>query len=396
MMSQPDLSLSVLPVPFPVDLANPLDPFQSWLPMHWDRLSSFTSEHDGLDGPAINGSTCFVVDASPGVLGSGSAVEICYSRNKVVDECAENAALDDPDINGLDDLTIDKILELVKLEKGSRTIVDFHTVPDGLHVETKRETFYRGTCLLPSPPPLPSVLLSSLRATHYLPQSPHVMLVKIPLSQEVRVLKINLGGNDMPQDIEYMTGLPEVDFLVRPTHVVVDEAGFFNGLLSDHHPASALHVAIDRHRRRQGGIPWELKLAWSIDIAAAIAWMHARGLVWADLKTDNVLLCKDGHCRLIDYAPGGWTLHWCPPEAHEPGWEGTMAGDVFALGLVLWCVAVEVACIEREEADDSPRLFWKEDIPEWFQKLVHSCVVPQPAGRPSSRDVYNMLRAYGL
>ncbi|KAJ6622124.1 hypothetical protein B0H10DRAFT_2015330 [Mycena sp. CBHHK59/15] len=45
---------------------------------------------------------------------------------------------------------------------------------------------------------------------------------------------------------------------------------------------------------------------------------------------------------------GGWTEQWCPPEAQRLDWEGTAEGDIFALGLVLWCIAVEVDSIERE------------------------------------------------
>jgi serine/threonine protein kinase len=82
-------------------------------------------------------------------------------------------------------------------------------------------------------------------------------------------------------------------------------------------------------------ISWKVKLAWATDVAASVAWLHAQAIVWGDLKTENILLCTDGHCRLIDYCPGGWTPPWCPPEAQPLGWEGTAEGDVFALGLVL-------------------------------------------------------------
>jgi serine/threonine protein kinase len=212
-----------------------------------------------------------------------------------------------------------------------------------------------------------------------------------------------------------MTRLPEVesDFLLRPTHTVLDEDGLFYGLLSDHHPASSLWVTMDKlHPDAErlvlppsgvdqssgslAGIPtsvtWPVKLAWATDVAAAVAWLHAKAIFWGDLKTDNILLCTDGHCRLIDYCPGGWTHQWCPPEAQRLDWEGTAEGDIFALGLVLWCVAVEVASFERGQGYVSPRLSWSEGIPNWFQSLVASCLEHEPGRRPSARRVYETLR----
>lgn len=52
-------------------------------------------------------------------------------------------------------------------------------------------------------------------------------------------------------------------------------------------------------------VPWSVKLAWAKDVAAAVAWLRAQTPFWGDLKTANIVLCTDGHCRLIDYCPGG-------------------------------------------------------------------------------------------
>jgi hypothetical protein len=123
--------------------------------------------------------------------------------------------------------------------------------------------------------------------------------------------------------LEFVTRLPEVDFLLRPTRLVLDEAELVHGLLSDAHPASSLYLTMERLHpdafdgsRYVAGTPsvsWPVKLGWATDIAAAATWLHARAIVGWDLKTDNVVLCKDGHCRVIDYCPEGYTLGWCAP-----------------------------------------------------------------------------------
>ncbi|KAK6974289.1 hypothetical protein R3P38DRAFT_2584374, partial [Favolaschia claudopus] len=110
-------------------------------------------------------------------------------------------------------------------------------------------------------------------------------------------------------------------------------------------------------------------------------------------RQSNVVLCTDGHCRLIDYCPGGQSTKWAPPESvWGLDWAATATDDVFSLGLVLWSVALEVWDFERQQEDGCPLLRWNEHTPLWFQSLVSFCVQSGPANRPSARQVYNSLR----
>ncbi|KAJ7770655.1 kinase-like domain-containing protein [Mycena metata] len=412
------LSPDVLPLAEVVALANPPETFRSWVPVRQEKWSEFSiMQCLAPDGPPDAGETSFVVDAEHQVLGSGAAVCIRYERNLDLAECPENIALDDD--GGLEDDVIQRILDRVQPKQGFRTVIDFRTLSvDSFSAEASDGPFYPEARVLSPHVHFPSVLLSSLRAMHRLPQARHILLVKTKLddlSNSVRVLKLcnPFGGSHLLKEAEFMTNLPETNFLVRPTHMVLDEAGLFHGLLSDYHPASSLNITMsllhpdtvppvlppsgdDRSSGSLAGIPasisWPVKLAWATDIAAAVAWLHAQAIVWADLKTDNILLCTDGHCRLIDCCPGGgWTAQWCPPEAQSLGWEGTAEGDVFALGLVLWCVAVEVAAGQREQDFVSPRLLWTDGMPQWFQTLVSSCLDPEPGRRPSAYYVHETL-----
>ncbi|KAJ7267338.1 hypothetical protein C8J57DRAFT_1435960 [Mycena rebaudengoi] len=194
-----------------------------------------------------------------------------------------------------------------------------------------------------------------------------------------------------------MIALADVDFLIRPTHIVLDTANVLRGFLMDHHPASSLqHVIQSLHRNGPKlspppeqetpaatvHIPWFVKLAWTTDIAAAVAWLHSQGIFWGDLKLDNIVLCSDGHCRLIDYIPGGWTEAWCPPEcAHQVSYAPTAEHDVFALGLVLWSLLEELPDL-AEGARPTPG--WGSKTCEWYGQLVDLCLRDQPQERPSA------------
>ena len=88
------------------------------------------------------------------------------------------------------------------------------------------------------------------------------------------------------------------------------------------------------------------------DLGGAIALLHAQGLCHADLKPENLLLTDAGYVKLVDFGlsaehapdatagasikPVGTPAYW-PPELHN-GKERrpTSAGDMWALGVVLY------------------------------------------------------------
>ncbi|KAJ7745527.1 kinase-like domain-containing protein [Mycena maculata] len=233
-----------------------------------------------------------------------------------------------------------------------------------------------------------------------------MFLVTLGPSETALVLKTPQDEGSLVE-AEFMSRLPEADFVLGPTRVVADDNDLFRGLLSVYHPASSLSSVFDSLHPDaarpalasvcvEAGlphqlVPWSVKLAWATDVAAALAWLHIQTPFWGDLKTANVVLCTDGHCRLIDYCPGGSTTMWAPLESDPLHWSSSAKGDVFALGLVLWAIAVEVGSFEREKQDASPLLPWCPRTPSWFQDLVRSCLEHEPDRRPSARAVYDAL-----
>jgi hypothetical protein len=322
-------------------------------------------------------------------------------------------------VSALPDNRFGQIVDRVQKKPGWRTEVELRTLADGSLDIKDRLVPLPGEVLLN--PALPAVALSSLQVTHYLGGGcVNIFLVKTNLDppSDFVVFKAfaDHGGSARVnvEDAEFMSRLPDVDFLLRPTHIVVDGDHHSRGLLIPHHPASSLCLlmeslhpdvkppvlppsgpsgAADRSDCSLPGttsIAWLVKLAWVTDIAASVAWLHARSVFWGDLKMENIVLCVDGHCRLIDYAPGGRTIAWCPPEAAEDK-RPTAEGDVFALGLVLWAVAVEVGTFRLQEDYVCPLLVWNQETPYWFQSLTLSCLEHEPARRPSAQRVYHAL-----
>ncbi|KAG9506612.1 hypothetical protein J7337_000145 [Fusarium musae] len=67
--------------------------------------------------------------------------------------------------------------------------------------------------------------------------------------------------------------------------------------------------------------PHEVKQRWMEQIEAAVSGLHGAGMVWGDVKADNVLIGQDNNAWVTDFG-GGYTKGWVDKEVAE-----TMEGD---------------------------------------------------------------------
>jgi hypothetical protein len=145
-------------------------------------------------------------------------------------------------------------------------------------------------------------------------------------------------------------------------------------------------------------------------VAAALAYAHAQGVVHRDVKPGNVLLREDGRVKLADFGIAKLlgeqslhtrtgtvlgSVHYLAPEqvAFE---EITPAVDVYGLGLML------LRCLTGHHAFDGPtiesalaRLSADPEVPaglpEGWAVLLAEMTARTPADRPSAADVAGRL-----
>jgi len=104
--------------------------------------------------------------------------------------------------------------------------------------------------------------------------------------------------------------------------VVSDENGAFFGLLLTYidHKAGPLSNRVD---------PTEpdvaLRTRWANPVEVAVSALHAAGIVWGDVKAENVLIDGDDNAWIIDFG-GGYTRGWVDEKI-----AGTVQGDVTGL-----------------------------------------------------------------
>ena len=67
--------------------------------------------------------------------------------------------------------------------------------------------------------------------------------------------------------------------------------------MTEYYPGGDLFNLLDQaHRMSQGVATFYLA-----EILLAIEYLHSIDIVYRDLKPENVVLDRDGHCRLVDF-----------------------------------------------------------------------------------------------
>ncbi|KAJ1284966.1 hypothetical protein BS78_03G245200 [Paspalum vaginatum] len=149
--------------------------------------------------------------------------------------------------------------------------------------------------------------------------------------------------------------------------------------------------------------------AYAADVARALAYLHARGLVHGDVKARNVVIGADGRARLTDFGcarpaaadsarPVGGTPAFMAPEVARGEAQGPPA-DVWALG----CTVVEMATGRAPwgragDGDDLlaalHRIGYTDavpEVPEWLspdaKDFLSRCFQRRAAARPAAAQL---------
>ncbi len=139
------------------------------------------------------------------------------------------------------------------------------------------------------------------------------------------------------------------------------------------------------------------------EVCRALAAVHAEHLVHRDVKAQNVMRDAGGRIVLMDFGAGHTPLYLAPEIL--AGGEATMAGDLYALGVLLFLLVsgklpVRGATVDEllgaHERKERRRLAdERSDLPEAFIKVVERALEPNPSQRfASAGEMQDALAAF--
>lgn len=155
-----------------------------------------------------------------------------------------------------------------------------------------------------------------------------------------------------------------------------------------------IETVITDYRNSCSRLPQSLMLQWAIELADILAYIHAKGYVYRDLKSANVVVAPDGHLRLIDfdlttpigampYSPGSGTrgymsLQQATREA------AAIADDVYSFGALFYMIATGT---ESSRAPDVMNLLTRAPLllnpalDERIVAIIEKCLAVEPQQR---------------
>ncbi|KAF5611337.1 kinase-like domain protein [Fusarium tjaetaba] len=116
-------------------------------------------------------------------------------------------------------------------------------------------------------------------------------------------------------------GLDSKFNLCRVYGLVLDEYEFVLGVLLTYIDNRGCPLSTKIAPGEPGNPPPEVRQRWMDQIEAAVSGLHGAGIVWGDVKAENVLVDQDNNSWVTDFG-GGYTRGWVDKEVAE-----TMEGD---------------------------------------------------------------------
>uniref|UniRef100_A0A3P8YAH8 protein kinase C n=1 Tax=Esox lucius TaxID=8010 RepID=A0A3P8YAH8_ESOLU len=177
-----------------------------------------------------------------------------------------------------------------------------------------------------------------------------VLLVRLKKNEQIYAMKV--VKKELVHDDE------DIDWVQTEKHVFEQASTnpFLVGLHSCFQTESRLFLVIEYvnggdlmfHMQRQRKLPEEHARFYAAEICIALNFLHEKGIIYRDLKLDNVLLDHEGHIKLTDYGmckegirPGDTTSTFCgTPNYIAPeilrGEDYGFSVDWWALGVLMF------------------------------------------------------------
>lgn len=179
-------------------------------------------------------------------------------------------------------------------------------------------------------------------------------------------------------------------------------------VITEYLPGGSLRAFL--HKREGELLPIPQVLQMALDIAYGMEYLHMKGVVHRDLKSENLVLGKDGCLKILDFGVSCLECD-CNSDAHDLGTYRWMAPemlsqkpytrkvDVYSFGIVLWelltthlpyeemgAVQAAFCVIHQNTRPPIPR-----DCPAVLRDLMCQCWSAEPEDRPEFWEILRVI-----
>ncbi|KAK7362842.1 hypothetical protein VNO77_04966 [Canavalia gladiata] len=167
------------------------------------------------------------------------------------------------------------------------------------------------------------------------------------------------------------------------------------------------------HKLERKAIPLQKLIAFALDIARGMEYIHSQGVIHRDLKPENVLINGDFHLKIADFgiaceeaycdlfADDRGTYRWMAPEMIKRKSYGRKV-DVYSFGLILWEMLTgtipyeDMTPIQAAFAvvNKKSRPVIPSDCPPAMRALIEQCWSSNPDKRPEFWQVVKVLEQF--
>jgi serine/threonine-protein kinase len=175
----------------------------------------------------------------------------------------------------------------------------------------------------------------------------------------------------------------------------------------DHNPYIVLEFVagetLNRLLSREKKLPLAMALQLGVEVAEALDYAHAQGVVHRDIKPANILVTEDRHAKIADFGiaklnlshftlPGkvlGTPAYMAPEQLSGEGADGR--SDLFSLGVVLYAMvtghspfhgnSATTVCFKVVNRDPVPASAFDLDLPHSLDEVISRAMAKDPADR---------------
>lgn len=176
--------------------------------------------------------------------------------------------------------------------------------------------------------------------------------------------------------------------------ILDDDRQVVKGLLITYADKGAIVDLLYDHK---GNISWEDRCRWAEDAVRGLSEIHEEGYVQGDFTLSNIVVDDNNRAKIIDINRRGCPVGWEPPEIATKIASNQRISmyigeksDLYQLGMTLWGLAMDDDEPERHVPPLSVQAF-PQDVPEWYQEVVRTCLSTRPRDRLSAKDLIDLF-----